>query len=385
MAACYQYSCEAGGGADMAMARAVRFFGRSFLGRSIAKRLRPEWTARLKQWAGVPVQTETAHPALAASAPKSMNVSDVWDKQVSEEFARHMNRCTWSGIPQVHANHNYLITGRRDYYWIRYVRDHYFPDGKNIDALSLGCGEGHVDRLFKAEGLNFRSFTGIDISAASVQKAQQLAEEMRLAPEISYFVADLNRYQLPPRSYDFIYFFQSLHHIEALESILASCAAALRPRGLLMVNEFVGPTRFQWTRQQVEMANHLLNLLPAELRSDLFQGGNVLKSQTGTPTIERMIAEDPSEAVRSGDIESVLREHFDIIEEKNWGGTLNYRVFEDIAGNFNLQNPLHECIIELLIYLENTLIAHKVIPSDFKFYMARPKTRGKDTCTSNCA
>ena len=52
---------------------------------------------------------------------------------------------------------------------------------------------------------------------------------------------------------------------------------------------------------------------------------------------------------------------------------LNYLVFENIAGNFNPNNPYHRCVIELLIHHENTLVAHGVIPSDFKFYIARPK------------
>src|SRR5207237_9684219 len=101
---------------------------------------------------------------------------------------------------------------------------------------------------------------------------------------------NLHLYQLPPLPYDCTHFFQPLHHLEALEHILAGCAAALRPGGLLMVNEFVGPTRFQWTRQQVAMADHLQGLLPAELRLDLLKGGKALKTRTATRTLEEMLA-----------------------------------------------------------------------------------------------
>jgi hypothetical protein len=109
------------------------------------------------------------------------------------------------------------------------------------------------------------------------------------------------------------------------------------------------------------------------LRVDLLAGDSRLKTKSVTPTVAEMIAGDPSEAVRSADIERVLKHSFEIIEEKNWGGTLTYLIFENIAGNFNPNNPLHECIIELLIHHENTLIQHKVLPSDFKVYMARPR------------
>lgn len=364
----------------MSMARAVSFLGRSPLGRPVAYLLSPGVKDVIKRWAGIPPAVVDEAPAAPPSsaratvAAKPDNVvSSHWDQQASEDFVRDMTRRSWSGIAQTHVNHNYLITGDRDYYWIRYIRDRYFPSGTAGDALSLGCGEGHVDRLWPAWGLTFRSFTGIDISPASVQKAQQLADALPLSPHTRYFAADLNQFQLPPNQYDFIYFFQSLHHIEALENVLASCAQALRPGGWLMVNEFVGPTRFQWTPQQLEMANHLLHFLPPSLRIDLLHGNNTLKTKCVKPTVEEMIQGDPSEAVRSADIERVLNQYFEVTEEKNWGGTLNYLVFENIAGNFDPKNPLHTCIAELLIHHENTLLAYGIIPSDFKFYMARPK------------
>ena len=99
------------------------------------------------------------------------------------------------------------------------------------DALSLGCGAGHLDRIFKRCGFRFRSLTGIDISEGAVDQARALAAQISLAPKVEYLAADLNHYEFPPRSFDFIYFFQSLHHIEALEQVLTQCQRALRPEG----------------------------------------------------------------------------------------------------------------------------------------------------------
>jgi SAM-dependent methyltransferase len=295
----------------------------------------------------------------------------VWDSQASETFAQDFNRRTWSGIEQVHLNHNLLITGERDYYWILYVRDRYFPKGQAGDTLSLGCGEGHVDRILKKCGFVFRSFSGIDLSPKSIARARWEAEKISLAPSINYFTADLNSYRPPKAAFDFIYFFQSLHHIQALEALLEACALALRPEGLLMVNDFVGPFRFQWTEEQVKMANKILQVLPEELRQDLRFNGSI-KNEVYRPTVNEMIKGDPSEAVRSGEIEPVLRRYFEIVEEKSWGGTLNNLIFENIAGNFNQENPYHKSIIELLIQLENIVIQTGLLPSDFKFYIAKP-------------
>jgi lipopolysaccharide transport system permease protein len=48
-------------------------------------------------------------------------------------------------------------------------------------------------------------------------------------------------------------------------------------------------------------------------------------------------------------------------------------LFSDIAENFDFNNPYHKALVELLIHHENILIANKILPSNFKFYMATPK------------
>jgi len=237
--------------------------------------------------------------------------------------------------------------------------------------LSLGCGAGHLDRIFKRCGFTFRSFTGIDISEGAVEHARTLAEEVGLAPTIKYVADDLNHNELAPRSYDFIYFFQSLHHVEALEHVLEQCRRALRPGGLFLVNEFVGPSRFQWTPRQLDMANTLTALLPEELRRDLQNGG--VKSECVRPTVKHMMTHDPSESVRSGEIEGLAKNYFDVVGEWDWGGTLNHLVFQNIAANFDQENAYHRSLIELLIHHENVVIREGVLPSDFKVFLARPK------------
>jgi SAM-dependent methyltransferase len=264
-----------------------------------------------------------------------------------------------------------LITGNRELYWVDWMRQRFFPRGDAGDTLSLGCGAGHLDRIFKRCGFTFRSFTGIDISDVAVAQARALADEIGLAANTRYLAADLNHFELPPRSFDFIFFFQSLHHVEALEHVLGQCQRALRPPGLLLVNEFVGPSRFQWTSQQLEMANALTAALPEELCHDLQRGG--LKREIVRPTVRQMVAHDPSEAVRSSEIEPLVKTYFEIAGEWSWGGTLNHLVFQNIAANFDQANPCHRSIVELLIHHENALIRQGLLPSDFKVFIARLK------------
>lgn len=323
---------------------------------------RPAWSARLKPayraW-------QRLRFASAGTTGDTSRVSRHWSRLASDAFVRDLDRVSWTGIPQVHLNHNYLITGARDSYWVEWMRDRLFPGGEAGDVLSMGCGAGHLDRIFRRCGYRFRSFTGIDIAEGAVEQARALGSAVDLAPTVRYEAADLNRYRLPQGAFDFIYFFQSLHHLEALEHVLEQCQRALRPGGILLVNEFVGPSRFQWTAKQVKMANGLLALLPEELRR---VGGGV-KAEVDCPTIRQMMAQDPSEAVRSGEIEQQLKARFTIVDEWNWGGTLNHLVFHDIAANFDQDNARHRAIIEFLIAQENLVIREGLLPSDFKVFV----------------
>src|SRR2546430_17651583 len=78
---------------------------------------------------------------------RSAQVASRWARLASQAFVKDLERVSWTGIPQVHLNHNYLITGTRNTYWVEWLRDRYFPGGLVGDALSLGCGAGHLDRI----------------------------------------------------------------------------------------------------------------------------------------------------------------------------------------------------------------------------------------------
>lgn len=54
-----------------------------------------------------------------------------------------------------------------------------------------------------------------------------------------------------------------------------------------------------------------------------------------------MIANDPSEAVRSADLLPMMEGRFEILERKNLGGTILMHLLYDIVQNFRWDDP-HE-------------------------------------------
>jgi SAM-dependent methyltransferase len=162
----------------------------------------------------------------------------------------------------------------------------------------------------------------------------------------------------------------SAHHFTELEHIFSQVKRALKPAGLFFLYEFVGPSQFQWTDQQLAIINDLLQILPAKYRQYIPFSGQ-LKEQSRRMSVAEMNTYDPSEAIRSAEIIPLLPQYFNIVERIDYGGTILHMLVQDIVGNFDTEKEEDLAILKLLCYLEETLIRSEVLPSDFTFIVAQ--------------
>ncbi len=172
-------------------------------------------------------------------------------------------------------------------------------------ALSLGCGDGPLERDLLAKGI-CSSLLGIDISADALALARSKAAALGLAG-VEYRQGNLNALDLPDQAYEAAFFHQSLHHVEDLDACLAATAAALQPGGLLYLDEYVGPSRNEWSPALLADADRFFAALPASIRR---------RRHLQAPLDRR----DPTEAVRSSGILPAVSRHFRIAERRDYGG-----------------------------------------------------------------
>jgi len=174
-------------------------------------------------------------------------------------------------------------------------------------SLSLGCGDGALERDLMSKGL-CESILGVDISERALELARDKA---RLAgySTVEYATADLDRLSLAPNSYDAVFAHQSLHHVRELETCLEQVAAALRPAGVLYLDEYVGPSRHQWSKQLLAAADEVYGTLPQAVRR---------RRHLQLP----VDWQDPSEAVRSSEILPLVEAGFSVRERRDYGGNL---------------------------------------------------------------
>ena len=162
-----------------------------------------------------------------------------------------------------------------------------------------------------------------------------------------------------------------MHHFSPLKDILFKINNFLKPDGFFVVNEFVGPTRFQWADRQLEVINGLLSILPVQYRTE--RNGKTVKKKVFRQSKLSMILIDPSEVIESSNILPLLKEIFDVQEIKECGGTILLILFYEIAHNFLSGNKETKHYLDVCFNVEDALLENGEIQSDFIVAVCKKK------------
>jgi 2-polyprenyl-3-methyl-5-hydroxy-6-metoxy-1,4-benzoquinol methylase len=275
----------------------------------------------------------------------------------------------WVRVPGVEENMNRRATGDPEMDWITHSAAQLAKFPKPIKTLSLGCGFGVIERVLRR--CNYCELIhGIDVAEGAIEGARKAAQDEGL-DGLTYEVADLNTATLPKETYDAVYVHAALHHVFQLEYLLDQIKQTLKPGGLFVVYEYIGPSQMQFPRRDLELADVFLKLIPERYRKLQRRGG--IKKEAVRTSLDSMNSSDPSEGIRASEIVPLIASRFEIRHFRYVGGTLLLLVFNEIAGNF-LESDLEIMpLVDALITLDNFLIDNKVLPS-YHVYMVCEKT-----------
>jgi SAM-dependent methyltransferase len=233
-------------------------------------------------------------------------------------------------------------------------------------AASVCCGFGALERGLMSMGL-IASCTGYDLATGAIETARAEAAAAGY-DTLRYERRDLEKNGLDTRDLQIVFAHHGVHHVERLEETFDAIRDSLELGGYFHLDEFVGPDRFQWSDRQLEEMSSWLESLPERYR--ITREGQV-RVHAGRPTIDEMIAADPSEAVRSSAIEPLVAERFEIVERRALGGTLVQSALSDIAQNFAPDDAEAVGYIRRLLDREAELIETGELTSDFVTILAR--------------
>ncbi len=309
-------------------------------------------------------------PGAAMTAEERRDrVAAVWSVDVEQAPGWY-----WMAHPMVRARLNRLVSGDPEVDSYGHLANLLRARGLTVPierAVSLGCGFGGLERDLAGRGL-IREIDAYDIAPGAIAEARRLAQAGGFTG-IRYHVADLETEALAPGQIDVVFAHQSVHHVERLDPLFAAVSAMLKPGGIFHLHEFVGPIRFQWTDAQIAEVNRFLEALPPRLRA--LPSGRPRPLQA-RPTVEAMIAADPSEAIRSSEILTALRRHFDIIEERPIGGALLHLGLGGIAQNFADGSAEDRAALDAFFAAEDAAMRAGLVGSDFVVVTAVKRAGG---------
>jgi ubiquinone/menaquinone biosynthesis C-methylase UbiE len=268
----------------------------------------------------------------------------------------------WWDIPEVMKRWNVMISGDPDVDYCAFFLRRHFRETGAMTALSLGSGTGNREIELARSG-RFGRIDAVERSRARIAYSRERADEAGFSGTINYIEADAASVALPEPSYDLVIAEQFLHHVSPLERMLERIRAFLKPEGFFVFNEFVGPSRFQWTDAQLAAVNGLLARLPERYRIR-WKSGSV-KRNVHRPGRLAMMMYDPTEAVESSRIVPLLGKTFDVVETKGYGGTVLQLLFSDIAANFLGGDPETKRLLDMCFAAEDELLRTSAPGSDF--------------------
>jgi SAM-dependent methyltransferase len=221
----------------------------------------------------------------------------------------------------------------------------------------VGCGSGLLERDVLAKGI-CEVMEGIDFSEEFLEQARFAAEEAHLSDRLEYRTEDINALKLPRARYDVVFFHGSLHHVRQIERVLTEVRQALKPGGLVYLDEYMGPSRSEWSDDGWGFARSAFDALPEELKN---------RPNLMIP----LPLDDPSESIRSSAIRPAAARLFEIVEERPYGGNILWFVFPCLDMERLRQDSTGA--LSRLIALEEHLLERGWVESYFRVIVARKR------------
>lgn len=239
-------------------------------------------------------------------------------------------------------------------------------NGKKLRCGIIGCDEiGKPELRLNDSGI-IKEIVVMDIAQGLLSKQQSLVDNEGVK-NIEYTYADFNRFILDDDAYDLIWAWGTVHHIDNLNHFFTQIRRGLKPGGLFIMREYVGPNRIQLTDDQLSITNALLQVIPDDYKK--LQNGTVKKKEVRVNK-KMLIQHDPSESIHSEDIVKTMKNYLEIIQYNPTGGTILQPLLNGIAENFE-KDQKGDDLLDAIIEIEKILLKHEILPSDYMFAIAK--------------
>jgi SAM-dependent methyltransferase len=237
----------------------------------------------------------------------------------------------WGNFPIVKEIFQKRVTGDPSLSW--YTKQVQKRTSQFGRTLAFGDGNGMaieaaLSRHDTSEVIYF------NISKGEGKRFLKLFKDHRFDFPYRFVRGDANRFDFTSLgAFDTIISVGSFHHFENFDGIFPQLNRILKPDGILYADEFIGPTMWKYDPSIIDQINQWLR----NLSTELIRNRKPIKNDDFFLLWKHGI--DPSECIRSSELDKKLRQNFEVIEAKPFGGTLLHPFF--------LTSQLHPCRLNI--------------------------------------
>jgi ubiquinone/menaquinone biosynthesis C-methylase UbiE len=239
----------------------------------------------------------------------SKHVGETWNRKVPNPGKPRTN---WWNIPRFCGYFNEKICGDPLPGVSNGVETRLKALGPFQRAVSVGCGLATKEERLLRRGIA-KHFELYDLSSARIEVARKRFEEHGVGERANLCVANAFE-EVRECKYDLVYWASSLHHMQDTQAALEWSHSVLKPNGLLVMHEYTGPTRWQYSDDLLRSLRSFREALPPQLKPKT--------TELPRLTIDQMLERDPSEAADSESIVPSLKCIFPSAEIVALGGAV---------------------------------------------------------------
>ena len=254
-------------------------------------------------------------------------------------------------------------------------------DGYNLDRvgrlfltppparmLALGSGMAFTEEHLLRHGYA-QHIVAYEMSRSAVERARERFSEAGLGDRIELRSADVLGDDLPSGGFDAVFVQAAIHHFDRIEDMFALMHRVLRPGGLLVYDEYVGPDHHLYHAEAMAIMDEINVCLAPGYRWDHL--AKQTREVVPRPSLEWMLQHDPSEGVHASRILPLTYQWFDVLDRADYGGTVMRPFFTGILRNFDWSDPKDQTVASLVVLVEQLLTRNGVLPHYHTSVVAR--------------
>lgn len=246
---------------------------------------------------------------------------------------------------------------------------HFQPPRKRM--LAIGSGLASQEEWFVKCGYVLEA-VAYEQSEVAVAKANERLASENLSDRLKVICGDVREANLADNSFDVVMVQAAIHHFFDIEEMFQLMHRVLKPDGILIYDEYVGPDHLLFDDKTLDFMDGIDACLAPHYRRSTLLGGEV-REGVARPTLEQMVTMDPSEGVHASLILPLTYKYFDVIDRRDYGGTFLRPFFTGILQNFDFDDPRDQTIARLIVHMEDVFLSNSLIQHSHSIVVATPR------------